>query len=100
MKSGEQNLSTLQEIKEEHVRMPERSIGAALRSVRILEVPAVATRRILSIKNGDPFVDVPVAPWLPTKSQILPMGSCSESLKRLCRIGCISRACRWSWGSR
>lgn len=64
-----QNLSTFQEIKEEHIRTLERSIGAALRSVRVLEVPEVATRRILSIKNGDPFVDVPIAPWLPTKSQ-------------------------------
>lgn len=69
-----QNISTYQEIKEEHVRTLERSIGAALRSVRVLEVPSVATRRIVSIKNGDPFVSVPIAPWVPTKSKSIVEG--------------------------
>jgi hypothetical protein len=69
-----QNLSTYQDITEAHVRTIERSIGAALRSIRVLEVPAVATRRILTIKHGDPFTDVPIAPWVPTKSKSVTEG--------------------------
>lgn len=69
-----QNLSTYQDITEAHVRTLERSIGAALRSIRVLDVPSVATRRILTIKHGDPFTDVPIAPWVPTKSKSITEG--------------------------
>jgi hypothetical protein len=69
-----QNISTYQEIKEEHVRSLERSIGAALRSVQVLEVPEVATRRIVVIKNGDPFTNVPSAPWVPPKTKSITEG--------------------------
>ena len=65
-----QPISTYQEIKREHVEYVERAIGARLRTVKLLEVPSSATRRILVIRHGDPLVDVPCAPDDPA-------GSCS-----------------------
>jgi hypothetical protein len=63
-----QNISTYQEIKDEHIRTLERHIGAAARSIKILEVPKVATRRIVVIKMGDPLAVVPPPPDYPTGS--------------------------------
>lgn len=65
-----QPISTYQEIKREHVEYVERAIGAKLRTVKLLEVPSSATRRILVIQHGDPLINVPSAPDDPA-------GSCS-----------------------
>lgn len=65
-----QMLSTYQEIKKDHVEYIERAIGAKPRTVKLLEVPSSATRRILVIKRGDPLANVPTAPDDPA-------GSCS-----------------------
>lgn len=65
-----QLLSTHQEIDaDKHIRALERSVGWRVRSMRLLEVPEVATRRILIIKDGDPLADVPSAPEVPTGSR-------------------------------
>lgn len=65
-----QMISTYQEIKPAHIEYVERALGARLRSVKLLEVAANSTRKIVVIRHGDPLADVPSAPDDPA-------GSCS-----------------------
>lgn len=63
-----QYLTHWQKIKPEDVDYVQRAIGAPPNTVKLLEVPSAAMRRILVIKHGDALKNVPQAPDGPAGS--------------------------------
>ncbi len=70
-----QFISTYQEIDpDKHMRALERAVGWRPRSMMLLEVPESATRRIVVVKDSDPFANMPSAPWVPPQTKSITEG--------------------------